>query len=123
MEQEQYQKLYNDFMSSYMLGAVSGEQVGLIIAQLAGIYGNYNLESVKAERAFNIIAKEIVLQTDEQTGKAISSAKADTLSAATNEAYAFNLAKVHVTNLEVAIGALKFLQKGLLTEYQNSNLS
>ena len=28
MEQEQYQKNYDDFMKNYILGAVSGEQVG-----------------------------------------------------------------------------------------------
>ena len=123
MEQEQYQKIYDDFMKNYTLGAVSGEQVGIIIAQLAGIFSNYNIGSIKAERAFSAMAKEIALQTDEQTGKAISSAKADTLSAATNEAYIFKLAKAHVTNLEVLIGALKFLQKGILTEYNQGNLS
>ena len=122
MEQEQYQKIYDDFMKDYTLGAISGEQVGLIIAQLAGIFNNYNIESVKAERIFSIVAKDNANQTDESTGKPISIAKSDILSAATNEAYLFKLAKAHVTNLEVLIGALKFLQKGILIEYSQSNL-
>lgn len=123
MEQEQYQKIYNDFMKDYTLGAVSGEQVGMIIAQLAGIFSNYSMTAVQAERAFAAVAKENVLQNDEQTGKPISSAKADTISAATNEAHQLKLAKAHVLNLETLIAALKFLQKGLLTEYGQSNLS
>lgn len=123
MEKEQYQKIYEDFIKDYTLGAVSGEQVGLIIAKLANIFSNYNLEVVSAERAFAAVAKENVLQNDEQTGKPISSAKADTISAATNEAHQLKLKKAHVLNLETFIAALKFLQKGLLTEYNQSNLS
>lgn len=123
MEKEQYQILYNDFMTSYTLGAVSGEQVGLIIAQLAGVFSNYNLMSVQAERVFSVVAKENANLTDEATGKNISSAKAEVLSAATNEAFLFKQSKAHVTNLEVLIGALKFLQKGLLQEFNQGNLS
>lgn len=122
MEQEQYQKNYDDFMKNYILGAVSGEQVGEMIARLAGFFPTYSINTVKAERAFSLISKENVLQNDEQTGKPISSAKAETLSLATEEAYKFKLEKAHMENLEVLIGALKFLQKGILTEYSQSNL-
>lgn len=123
MEQEQYQKLYNDFMNNYTLGAVSGEQVGEIIARLAGSFPNYNNSAVYAEKTFAIVSKENALLTDEQTGKPISSAKAEVLSNATEEAFKFKIARAHVQNIEMLIGSLKFLQKGLLTEYNQSNLS
>lgn len=120
---EIYQTFYEDFMTSYKMGAISAEQVGEIIARLSGYFCNYNLSAVQAEKAFAAIAKENVLQNDEQTGKPISSAKADTISAATNEAHQLKLAKAHTLNLETLIAALKFLQKGLLSEYGQSNLS
>ena len=120
---EVYQIFYDGFMVSYKMGAISSEQVGEVIARLAGYFCNYNLASVQAEKAFSAIAKENVSQNDEQTGKPISSAKADTLSAATDEAYQLKLAKAHVLNLETLIAALKFLQKGLIQEYAQSNLS
>lgn len=120
---EIYQSLYDDFMTSYKMGAVSAEQVGEIIARLAGYFCNYNLAAVQAEKAFAAIAKENVLQNNEQTGKPISSAKAETISAATNEAHQLKLAKAHVLNTETLIAGLKFLQKGLIQEYGQSNLS
>lgn len=120
---ETYQNLFDDFMSAYKMGAVSAEEVGEIIARLAGYFCNYNLAAVQAERVFAVIAKENVLQNDEQSGKPISSAKAETISAATNEASQFKIAKAHALNLETLIGSLKFLQKGLLQEFNQGNLS
>ena len=123
MEKEKYQELYDDFMSSYNTGSINPEQVGEIIARLAGYYTNYNLNSVREERLYSIISKENILQNDEQTGKPISAAKAEILSAASSEAYNFKIAKAHVSNLETLIGSLKFLQRGLLQEYNQSILS
>ena len=38
MEQEQYQKLYNDFMNNYTLGAVKGGEKGCNMLRLAGFF-------------------------------------------------------------------------------------
>lgn len=122
MEQEQYQKIYSDFMASYTLGAVSGEQVGEVIARLAGFFPNFNLNAVKAERIYALTLKNEILKTDETTGKAVSAVKAETIAAASDEAFAFKVARAHTQNIESLVGSLKFLQKGLLTEYSQSNL-
>lgn len=120
---EIYQALYDEFMQSYKMGSVNAEQVGEIIARLAGYFSNFNLMATHAERAFAVVSKEKALQTDELTGKPITSAKAETLSLASDEAYRFNIAKTHVTNLEMLIGGLKFLQKGLIQDFNQSNLN
>ena len=120
---EQYEILYSEFMKNYALGATSGEQVGELVAKLAGFYPNYNLAMAKAERIFALISRDEVLKTDETTGKAISSAKAETVANASNEASAFKLARVHVQNLEMLIQSAKSLQKGLLQEMLHAGLN
>jgi len=119
---EEYQKIYNEFISNYNRSEVSPSQVGETLAKLAGIYPNFNLTKIATEKLYATICKEEVLKTDDQTGKAISSSKATTLAEATQEAFDFKTAKCHVENLEMQIGVLKFLQKSLEVEYLNSNI-
>jgi len=119
---QDYEVLYANFMKDYVSGAVTGEQVGELVAKLAGYYPNYNGAMVKAERAFAIVKKDEVLKTDETTGKAVSSAKADTISDASEEATAFKVARMHVQNLEILIQSAKTLQRGLLQEMSHSSL-
>lgn len=119
---EQYQTLYDAFIASYNKGETSPSQVGEVLSRIAGIFPNKNNEMIKAERAFAIIHKEIALESDETTGKAISSSKAEVIADATPEAFAFKTARGHVQNIEMLIGTLKFLQKSLEVEYLNSNI-
>ena len=123
METKQdYETLYSDFMKSYASGATTGEQVGELVARLAGFYPNYNALMVQAERAYALLSRDEVLKTDETTGKAISSAKAETIANASNEAGAFKRARMHVENLEMLIQSVKSLQRGLLQEMAQSGL-
>lgn len=117
-----YQKLYDEFISKYNKTETSPSEVGEILARLAGVYPNYNSTKISTEKAYASICKDEVLKTDDQTGKAISSSKAQTLADATSQAFEFRIARGHIENLEMMIGVLKFLQKALEVEYLNSNL-
>lgn len=120
---EPYQELYQKFMEAYSNNTTTGEQVGELIAKLAGFYPNYNMTMAIEERAFARVKKDEVLKTDQATGKAISSTKADTISDASPEATAFKTARVHVQNLEMLIQSAKALQRGLMQEMTYSNLN
>ena len=119
---EPYETLYADFIKDYVAGSVTGEQVGELVAKLAGYYPNYNLTMARNERAYALICKDEVLKTDESTGKAISSAKAETIAASSPEATAFKISRAYVQNLEMLIQSAKALQRGLLQESVHSNL-
>lgn len=119
---EKYQELYNDFITKYNKIETTPSEVGETLARLAGIYSNYNMTKIAAEKAFARVCKDEVLKTDDQTGKAISSSKAQTLADASQEASDFKTARGHVENLEMQIGVLKFLQKSLEVEYLNSGI-
>ena len=103
---EEYQALYAEFIRGYQTGSVTGEQVGELIVRLAGYYPYFNQQMVSAERAFAMIARDNMTQVDETTGKSISAVKAQTFSDATDEAYAYKVAKTHIENLEELKGEL-----------------
>lgn len=120
---EPYVEMYSKFMSEYSLGVTTGEMVGALIARLAGFYPAYNSVMVKAERAFALVSRDEVTKTDESTGKAISSSKAETIADASPEASAYKEARSHVQNLEMLIQSAKALQRGLIQEMSYSSLS
>jgi len=122
MEKEPYEILFAEFMKDYASGTISGENVGELIAKLAGYYPNYNADLVKAERSYALITRDEIMKTDPLTGKAISATKADTLASASAEAAIYKKAKSHMQNLDMLIQSAKYLQKGLLQEMINSNL-
>ena len=119
---EPYETLYSEFIKNYSLGATTGEMVGELVAKLAGYYPNYNALMVKAERGYALVSRDEVIRTDETTGKAISSAKAETLANASIEATAFKQARMHVQNLEMLIQSAKALQRGLIQEMSHAGL-
>lgn len=119
---EKYQELYNIFIDKYMRTEVTPSEVGEVLSRIAGLFPNYNMSMVKAEHIFAIVHKNVAEKTDETTGKNISSSKAEVLADASPEALEFKVARGHVTNIEMLIGSLKFLQKSLEVEYQNSSL-
>lgn len=119
---EYYEEMYQDFIKGYEAGSTTGEDAGVLVAKLAGFYPNYNLALAKAERAFAMVLRDEIMQTDESTGKAISATKAETLANASDEATAFKNARMHVQNIEMLIQAAKALQRGLIHEMTQSNL-
>src|SRR3990167_2751520 len=118
----EYQKLYDEFMQKYKQSETTPTEAGETLARIAGYFPSYNLAMVRAERDFAKIHAKIAEETDESTGKSMSSSKAEVLADASSEAFAFKEARGHVANIELLIRALKFLQKSLEIEYTNSNL-
>jgi len=110
---------YTKFIKNYSIGQVSGEEVGEIVVRMAQYYSENNLKLVMVERQLALVAKDIESTVDEATGKMISSAKADKIIDATDEAFFRNEVKAHVQNIEQMINALKTLQKGVLNEYSH----
>lgn len=119
---EIYQEIYQTFISKYNKTETTPSEVGEVLAKLAGVYYNYNMTKIAAEKMYAKICRDEVLKTDDGTGKAISSTKAQTIADATPEASDYKTARGHVENLEMQIGVLKFFQKALETEYLNSNI-
>ena len=123
MEKKQYQIEYEEFLDNYAGGTTTGEKVGEVIARLAQYYTEANLNYANALIEYNNKARQIEEQSDENTGKPISSTKAKVISSATVEASEMLRAKAHLENIEQKINALKSLQKGILQEYSHSGLS
>ena len=117
-----YMEEYNGFIKDYKRSQVSGEEVGEVIARMAGYFGEYNMKLVDAEHGLHLVASDIEGRTDENSGKTITSAKAQALVSATDEHYFAEELKAHVKNLEQFINALKALQRGVLSEYAMSSL-
>lgn len=110
---------YEIFMSTFQVKEVSGEEVGELIARMAQHFARHNLISIRSLKVYAKLKSELHAQPDGATGKPMTAAKADTISAATPEACAYEEARVHVQNIEQIINALKALQRGILFEYQH----
>lgn len=120
MENYDYMLDYEAFMNNFRKTEVSGEEVGEMVAKMAGYFARYNVRMGDALRAFSRVKSDFQSQVDTATGKPMSSAKADTLADATVEAANYEMARIHTQNLEQYINALKALQRGVLNEYANS---
>lgn len=126
MSQEQHTNLrdsfmreYKDLIEEYREGGASGERVGEAIVNMAQYYAMANQQYAQALTAFNKISGSIEKTTDD-AGKPISSVKAKTLAAETEESDNYILAKTNLDSIEQMINALKSLQKGILNEYNHS---
>ena len=108
-------------MEKYKKSETAPSEAGETLMRISGIFPNYNSEMIVAEHAFALVHKTIAEGTDEATGKSISSSKAEVVADASPEAFEFKKARGHVVSIEAQIGALKFLQRSLETEYINSN--
>ena len=113
---EPYLLEYSQFMANYTKGQTSGEEVGYVIAKLAQYFCEKNQLAGITELQFHRVFANIANQIDEASGKPLSMAKAEILAKATPEAEAYGKERVHLENIEQAIGALKSLQKGILNE-------
>jgi proline racemase len=87
---------------------------------MAGYFAKYNVRMGDALRHFSVIKANFQNQVDASTGKPMSSSKAEILSEATDEAAIYQMARIHVNNIQEMINGLKSLQKGVLFEYANA---
>ena len=120
MTDPDYMLDYEKFSSNFRKTEVSGEEVGELIMRMAGYYGRYNVRLSDALRNFAIVKADFQNQVDVTTGKAMSSAKAETLAEARPESAAYEIARIHVSNIEQYMNALKALQRGVLNEYAHA---
>lgn len=116
----EYVTEYEKFIAGYRFTEVSGEEVGFLIAKMSMYFSRYNNSLRHALRNYSIVTRDLVIGTDEATGKAISSAKADTLAAATDQADHYNELKIHVNNIQEIMNSLKSLQRGIVNEYNHT---
>ena len=119
-ETHDYMIDYEAFQSKIKLTEVSGEEVGEIVMKMAGYFARYNIRMGDALRAFSRVKSDFQSQVDTATGKTMSSAKAELLADATPEAYAYEMSRIHIQNVEQYINSLKSLQKGVLSEYSHA---
>lgn len=116
---EDYQKEYSDFVKEISSREVDGKEVGILVSKFSAWFGVYNLAMIEALKAYSAVTRDISYETD-VNGKAISSARAEQLAAATPEAYEYEKARAHVQNLESHIAALKGMQRAVMSEYTNT---
>lgn len=107
---------YHKFQNDFKLAQVSAEEVGFLITRMCGYFIAYNLRYAEALREYSKVKANFQNQI-ELTGKTISSSKAESLADSTVEAERYELARVHIQNLEQIINGLKALQRSLLKEY------
>ena len=110
-----YLQEYKDFINAYTTGVISAEMTGELIAKLALYYSDYNLQLVVAQKKLFQVARDI--ESREEGGKTISSAKAQSFIQATEENSVVMDLKAHIGNLESFQSALRSLQRGQLNEY------
>ena len=115
-----YMQEYERFIEAYKFTEVSGEEIGFLVARMSMYFSRYNMKLRDALRNYSIIMRDFQIGVDETTGKPISSAKAETLAAATPQADTYNEMKIHVANIQEHINSLKALQKGAINEYSHS---
>ncbi len=96
---EDYEKEFQKFLA----GESTAENT---MNMMARDFPSYNLRMMEALHVFRQV-KKAMLETEEN-GKPISAAKADILADATPEAHAFEVARAHVTNIEMIVKALSF---------------
>lgn len=117
---EPYQIEYVAFLAEMNTREVSPDEVGKLISRMAAYYANKNAELCVARRRLSIVAQDINNQTTSE-GKPITSAKAEIFVSASDEHNLYEEAKVHVTNLDVYVSALRSLQRGLMKEFSVMN--
>jgi hypothetical protein len=111
---------FEAFQNNFRKTEVSGEEVGELVMRMAGYYARYNIRLSEAIRNFSRVKSNFQSQIDPSNSKPMSTSKAEILADATDEAAAYEIARIHVNNIQEMINALKSLQKGILVEYSNS---
>lgn len=115
-----YMKEYESFADNFRKTEVSAEEIGELIMKMAVYYARYNVRLSDAIRAFSMKKAEFQKQTDPTSGKAMSTSKSEILADATPEASVYELARIHVQNIQEYINSLKSLQRGVQFEYASN---
>ena len=119
MADKDYMIEYEQFQKDFKLSETSPDKVGELIMRMAGYYARYNLIYSDKLRAISAVMSILIKSTDDQSGKGMTASKAEILGAATPESAEYELAKVHINNIQEYINSLKCLQRSLMIEYGN----
>lgn len=112
-----YMTEFHQFQGDFKRGQTSPDEVGELIMRMAGHYAKYNIEYAGKLQTFSAVMAELINSVDIQSGKGMTASKAEILGDATTESAAFQIAKIHVNNIQEYINSLKSLQKSLMVEY------
>ena len=115
--QTEYKSIVDKITSHVEIG---GQEVGEMIVKMAQFFGEAVGNLTSAEFSYRKKIDEFERATDD-TGKILSSTKAESRANATPEYLAYTTAKGHVNVIQEQINALKSLQKGLGNEYLNQS--
>jgi glycyl-tRNA synthetase alpha subunit len=115
-----YMQEYETFANNFRKTEVSAEEIGELIMKMSVHYARYNVRLSDAIRAFSFKKAEFQNQTDPTSGKAMSTSKSEVLADATPEASVYELARIHVQNIQEYINSLKSLQRGVQFEYASN---
>lgn len=115
-----YMQEYEAFSDNFRKTEVSAEEIGELIMKMAVYYARYNVRLSDAIRAFSMKKAEFQNQTDPTSGKSMSTSKSEVLADATPEASVYELARIHVQNIQEYINSLKSLQRGVQFEYASN---
>ena len=115
-----YMVEFDLFQTEFKRTETSPDQAGELIMHLAGHYARYNMLYADKLRRYSAVMTALINSVDPQSGKSMTASKAEILGSATPEAAEYQLAKVHINNLQEMINAIKSLQKALSVEYGNS---
>ena len=61
----------------------------------------------------------LINSTDDQSGKGMTASKAEILGADPKEAAEYEMARIHINNIQEYVNSLKSLQRSLMIEYGN----
>ena len=112
-----YMKSYLEFEKKFRLTEVSIKETSQLIMHQTGYFIRYNVRLGNALRNFSRVKATFQTQIDPATGKAMSSSKAQILANDTKEATDYEMARIHVNNIQEIINSTKVLQKGMTNEY------
>jgi len=111
---------YSSFEGKFKKTEVSAEEVGELIMHMTGHFIRYNVRFAESLRAFSAVKAKFQNQVDPLSGKAMSTSKAEILADDTTEAAIYQMAKIHVNNIQEILNSMKSLQKAIMQEYSNT---
>ena len=117
----QFQIEYIAFMEKYNNSPMSGEEIGKQIARHGQHFADASSGLASAKIAYNQVLAIREQSLDETTGKPLSSAKAERITAATPEGAKLVRANSIFESIDNQITTLFGLQRGALKEWDNVN--
>ena len=112
-----YMEDYEAFEKTFTRTDVSAEDIGELIMHMTTYFIRYNVRLGEAIRQFSAVKAKFQSQTDPVSGKSISTSKAEILADDTEEAAAYEMARIHVNNIQEIINSMKSLQRAIQNEY------